>query len=165
MKKVITLCAVLVFCAGLSFAADPVEGYWISIDEKTEKVSAGWEIYTQGGLLYGKILSIAGFPQDDLAVKCNESYKGFPVSGKVNQLTVVGQPWIFGLKIDKTGQWKGGNVIDPNDGKMYGCEITYRPMDGKKYKVDTLEMRGKIGPFGRSQFWQKATKEQASSLR
>ena len=37
--------------------------------------------------------------------------------------------------------------------------------DGKKYKVDTLEMRGSIGPFGRSQYWKKSTQADASALR
>jgi uncharacterized protein (DUF2147 family) len=49
---------------------------------------------------------------------------------------------------------------------MYKCKITFRPTDGKKYKVDTLEMRGEIGlGIGKSQYWTKATKEQASALR
>jgi uncharacterized protein (DUF2147 family) len=81
-------------------------------------------------------------------------------------MTVVGTPWIFGLSPDRqSGQWKGGNVVDPNDGKMYGCEITFHPADSRRYRTDTLEMRGKIGPFGRSQFWRKATREQAAALR
>lgn len=56
--------------------------------------------------------------------------------------------------------------IDPNDGKMYKCKITFRAKDGKKYVQDTLEMRGEIGlGIGRSQFWVRTTKEDASALR
>jgi uncharacterized protein (DUF2147 family) len=87
------------------------------------------------------------------ATACKESYSGFPVTGKVNQMTVAGTPWIFGLSMDKPGQWKNGNVIDPSDGKMYKCKITFHPRDGNKYKTDTLEMRGEIRlGIGRSQF-------------
>jgi uncharacterized protein (DUF2147 family) len=61
--------------------------------------------------------------------------------------------------MDKPGQWSGGNVVDPESGSMYKCRITFRPADGKRYKVDTLEMRGEIGlGIGRSQFWRKSTK-------
>jgi uncharacterized protein (DUF2147 family) len=166
MKKYIALCAVLLVGTGLCFAADPVEGFWVSVDDKTERATAGWEIYQQGGKLYGKVLSIAGFPQDSPAILCRESYAGFPVAGKVNAMRVVGTPWIFGLSIDKAGQWSGGNVIDPNDGKIYRCKITFRQADGRRYPADTLEMRGEIGlGIGRSQFWRKSTRAEAGGLR
>jgi uncharacterized protein (DUF2147 family) len=165
MKKLIALWVILTVAICVCFA-DPVEGFWISVDDKTNKATAGWEIYQQGGKLYGKILSIAGFPQEELAKTCKESYQGFPVAGKVNQMRVVGTSWIFGLTQSKAGQWSGGHVIDPNDGKMYKCKITFRPADGKRYATDTLEMRGEIGlGIGRSQFWRKSTRMEASGLR
>jgi uncharacterized protein (DUF2147 family) len=165
MKKPMVLAAILAVTAGMCFA-DPVEGFWISVDDKTGKPTAGWEIYQQGGKLYGRILSIPGFPQEQLALACKESYQGFPAAGKVNQLRVVGTPWIFGLTLDKDGQWSGGNVIDPKDGKMYRCKIIFRPADGKRYSADTLEMRGEIGlGIGRSQFWRKSNRTEASGLR
>jgi uncharacterized protein (DUF2147 family) len=143
-----------------------VEGFWISVDDKTGKSTAGWEIYQEGGKLYGKVLSIAGFPQDSLAEACRESYRGFPLRGKVNEMSVIGTPWIFGLSLDRNGNWSGGHVIDPQEGNMYRCRITFRPADGNRYKADTLEMRGEIGlGIGRSQFWRKSTRQEAESLR
>lgn len=165
MKKSLILCGVLTMTAVLCLA-DPVEGYWISVDDKTGRATAGWEIYLQGGKLYGKILSFAGFPQDERARACKESYPGFPLTGKVNEMPVIGPPWIFGLTMDRQGQWSGGNVIDPNDGKIYKCKVTFRPADGRRYPTDTLEMRGEIGlGIGRSQFWRKGSREEAVSLR
>jgi uncharacterized protein (DUF2147 family) len=165
MKK-IALALIFGLIAGGFLAADPVEGYWVSVDEKTGKVTAGWEIYQNGGKLYGKILSVVGYSPDVKADKCKASYPGFPVAGKVNQLPVEGTPWIFGLTMEKPGQWSGGSVVDPETGSMYKCRITYRPMDGNKYKVDTLEMRGEIGlGIGRSQFWIKSTLEEVEGLR
>jgi uncharacterized protein (DUF2147 family) len=108
---------------------------------------------------------VAGHPQDVKASNCKESYKDFPAVGKVNEMTVVGTPWIFDLAMDKPGVWRGGNIIDPDNGKMYGCRITFHPRGEKKYTEDTLEMRGTIGPFGRSQYWKRATREEASALR
>ena len=165
MKRLTLFIVAFVFISVFCFAADPVEGYWISIDEKSNKPTAGWEIYTNGNQLFGKILSIADKPQTEKASKCKDSYRGFPTAGKVSEMTVVGTIWIFGLTQDKPGFWSGGNIIDPDNGSMYGCRITFHPKDGNKYKVDTLEMRGTIGPIGRSQFWTKATQEQATGLR
>jgi uncharacterized protein (DUF2147 family) len=163
MKKFMVL--YLTLAAGLCFA-DPVEGFWISWDEKTNKATAGWEVYQQGGKLYGKILSIAGFPQDERARACKASYQGFPIAGKVNEMRVVGTPWIFSLTMNRSGHWSGGSIIDPNDGKMYKCKMTFRQADGKRYRTDTLEMRGEIGlGIGRSQFWRKSTREEAGALR
>jgi uncharacterized protein (DUF2147 family) len=165
-RNVIIVLCLFVIGTGVAFAADPAEGFWLSVDEKTGKVTAGWEIYQQGGKLFGKVLSTADHPPGVKATACKESYSGFPVAGKVNQMNVAGTPWIFGLSPDKPGQWKNGNVIDPSDGKMYKCKITFHPRDGSKFKTDSLEMRGEIGlGIGRSQYWQKATKEEASGLR
>jgi uncharacterized protein (DUF2147 family) len=167
MKKLSVIVCLALLSAGLCFAEDPAVGFWISVDERTGKATAGWEIYLEkDGFLYGKMLSVAGFPQDQLAQLCKESYKGFPVSGAVNQMSVVGTPWVFGLRQEKTGQWSGGSIINPEDGKMYKCKIVYHKADGGKYKVDTLEMRGEIGlGIGRSQFWRKATQSEAASLK
>ena len=169
MKKLIIVLIILYCATGIVFAADPVEGYWLSIDEKTQEVTGAWQVYQEGGKLYGKLVSSAKEPPDVIADKCKESYAGFPVPGKVNQMKVVGTSWIFGLTIDKTGEWSGGNIIDPTDGKMYKCKIIFRSAGHKagrtEYKSDMLEMRGEIGlGIGRSQFWQKTDAETAITL-
>ena len=167
-NKPVRFLFVLIFlaAAGICFAADPAEGFWISVDEKSGKETAGWEIFIKDGKLYGRILSIAGFPQNEKASNCKDNYQGFPHAGKASEMTVVGTTWIFGLVPDgEPGKWKGGNIIDPDEGKMYKCKITFHAAGGK-FKVDTLEMRGEIGlGIGRSQFWKKATREQAAGLR
>ena len=146
--------------------ADPALGYWLSVDEKTGEVTAGWEVYRQDGRLYGRILSAAGKPRDKKAEKCRESYPDFPAAGKVNEMTIVNTPWIYGLKSDRPGEWYGGTIIDPASGSQYQCKITYRPADGDRYKTDTLEMRGEIGfGIGRSQYWQKSDRAAAVSLK
>ena len=165
MKKTIALLFALAVITGFCFAADPVEGYWISIDENTGKITAGWEIYQTNGKLFGKILSLADHPKTALADKCKESYAGFPVNGTVNKMTVVGTPWIYSLSMKKTGEWDSGSIVNPDDGKLYKCRIIFRQADGKKFKTDMLEMRGEIGlGIGRSQFWQKTDLKTAESL-
>ena len=164
MKKFIFAALLLSVFAGFAFAEDPVEGYWVSINEEG-KLTAGWQIYEKDGVLYGKILAVAGKARDTIAAAVKESYKDFPVEGAVNKMTVAGTPWIWGLSKKNTGQWAGGNIVDPADGKMYKCKITFRAADGKKFKEDTLEMRGEIGMgIGRSQFWKRSTPEDIDQI-
>lgn len=167
MKKLTALIAALILAGtGLVFAVDPAEGFWISIDEKSQKPTAGWRIWEEGGKLSGKVLSIADLPQDTIAEGGKgKRYDNFMDGADVGTLPSVGTTWIWGLSNDGEGKWSNGYIIDPNDGKRYKCRITFHKADGKKYKVDTLEMRGEIGPFGRSQFWQTSTESEASSLR
>jgi uncharacterized protein (DUF2147 family) len=166
MRKLFFVLCFTILVVNFGFALDLVEGFWFSVDEKTGVKTAGWEIYADKGVLYGKMLSLFNYPQDALAEPCKDSYKDFPIAGKVNLLPVVGTPWIFGLRMDSPGRWSGGSIINAEDGKMYRCKIAYHEADGKKYKTDVLEMRGEIGMgIGRSQYWQKCTREQAGSLR
>ncbi|MDR1231201.1 MAG: DUF2147 domain-containing protein [Spirochaetaceae bacterium] len=152
--------------AGLCFADDPAVGYWISVDDKTGKTTAGWELYLANGTLQGRIISLADYPADIKAALCKASYSGFPVAGKVNEMPVVGTPWIYGLKMTATGRWTQGSIIDPESGNLYKCKITYHAAGSGKYTADTLEMRGEIGlGIGRSQFWRKSTRQEASGLR
>jgi uncharacterized protein (DUF2147 family) len=123
-------------------------------------------MYQSGGKLFGKMLSLSGFPQTVKAERCKDSYRGFPLDGKVSQMPVVGTPWIFNLTMERAGEWSRGTSIDPSNGNTYQCKITFHAADGARYKTDTLEMRGEIGlGIGRSQFWQRAPREQAASLR
>ena len=166
MKKWAALLTMLCMAAAFCFAADPAEGYWISYDEKTGKATAGWKIWEEGGELKGEITSLADLPQDQLATAgTGKSYADFYHGTDIGTLSSVGTQWIWGLKKKSAGNWEKGSIIDPGSGDKYACKVTFHAADGKKYKVDTLEMRGSIGPFGRSQYWQKASETEARSLR
>ncbi|MCL2271642.1 MAG: DUF2147 domain-containing protein [Treponema sp.] len=168
MKKMFFLLFTLFIISGICFASDPLEGFWLSIDDKTGNVTAGWKIYQENDMLYGYMLSFSDKTDGNLAKRCKESYPGFPAAGKVNQMTLTGTPFIFGLKRHAAGDWRDGSVIDPADGRMYGCRITFHVSGTKSgrrtFDTDTLEMRGSIGPFGRSQFWQRTDEKTAGSL-
>jgi uncharacterized protein (DUF2147 family) len=165
MKKTLGVCLFLIFAAGLCFADDPALGYWLGLDNESGK-SSGWEMYLINGNLCGKIVAAPETPPNARADRCRASYRGFPLPGKVNEMTVIGTPWIFGLTMERPGQWVKGSIINPEDGKIYKCTITFHPADGNRYKTDTLEMRGEIGlGIGRSQFWQKISAEELNALR
>ena len=169
LKKVLfaALCSVIAivgaaFTATVAFAEeDPALGHWTRTDKAG--VMSVWEVYTEGGLLYGKIIYTSSplVKADTKAERCKASYNGFPLQGKVNELPILNTAWIWGLKLESPGVWTGGNIINGEDGKMYKSKITFHAADGKKFKTDTLEMRGEIGMgIGGSDYWKRATKEE-----
>jgi len=165
MKKLYLLFVLLVLSASFVFAVDPAEGLWKSVDEKSGKVTAVWKIEVKGGKLFGEIVVAIGKDPKKLAVNCKDSYPGFPKEGKVNQMLLVGTPFIYNLEKKSEGVWHNGYIVAPDTGKYYYCKITFRKADGKKYKEDSLEMRGEIGlGIGRSQLWKKTTQDETDVL-
>ena len=161
MKKLLTLLGALFVLSAAVFAADPACGLWKSIDDKTGEVTAIWKIYEEGGKLFGTIAATTSDPQDVIASACKESYKNFPVAGAVNKMKTVGTPWIFNMVKESEGNWKDGNIIDPSNGKMYGCVIKYlkKGEKNKKYTATepTLAMAGTVGPIQVFQYWVPAS--------
>jgi len=161
MKKIIALLGSLLVFASAIFAADPAVGLWKSIDDKTGKVTAIWRIYEENGKLFGTIAATTSDPQDVIATACKKSYKNFPIAGNVNEMRTVGTPWIFNMEKESEGNWKDGNIIDPSNGKMYGCVIKYlnKGDKNKKYTATqpTLAMAGTVGPIQVFQYWVQAT--------
>lgn len=166
MKKLTAILSALFLCSVFCFASDPAEGFWVSYDDKTGEATGGWEIYERDGMLFGTMTAVHGQAQDEVAFGATKpTPKDFPKQGPLNEMVMVGTEWIYNLEKIKEGVWGKGNIVDPTDGSKYTCKITFHPADGKKYDVDTLEMRGSLGPIGRSQFWKKATEEEARSIR
>jgi len=164
MKKILVTVIFMVVCAAAAFAADPAEGFWLSVDGKTGEIQSGWEIYASNGYLYGKMLSAVGCSPTDKAARCRDSYANFPIDGKVNQLPVFGTPWIFGLRMESPGYWANGSIINPEDGNMYKCSLIHHPADGKKFQQEALEIRGQLLFFSGSQYWRRTTREGAGAL-
>ncbi|MDR1326673.1 MAG: DUF2147 domain-containing protein [Treponema sp.] len=166
MKRAIFSFCLIISAVGFCFAVDPVEGYWFSIDDKTSKVVSAWEMYVgSNGVLHGRLLSAVGVTASTLATRCKETYANFPVSGKVNLMPVLSTTWFFGFRMERAGRWVGGSIINPEDGSMYKAELTHHPIDGKRYKAETLEVRGFLLFFSGAQYWQRCTREEAMSLR
>lgn len=127
---------------GLAEAAEPVPGKWNTIDEKTGKVVSEVEVYDQGGKLFAKIVRLTeptdaqGKPKT--CTKCTGPDKDAPIVG----LVIV-------KDLSRDGdRYKGGTIMDPEDGKVYKAEVWSE--DGK------LKVRGYLGVFYRTQTWTKA---------
>jgi uncharacterized protein (DUF2147 family) len=132
----------LVLTGAPARAADSPFGKWNTIDDKTGKVRSDVEVYDQGGKLFAKITKLAE-PNDaqgkpKVCTKCQGPDKDQPVVGLII---------VKGLSADGD-RWKGGTIMDPEDGKVYKAEVWTE--DGK------LKVRGYLGVFYRTQTWTKA---------
>ncbi len=130
----------------LPFAAHAGEasavGLWRTIDDKTGKEKSLVRITEVNGELRGSIEKLVREPNEDpnpMCDKCSGEKKGKPV---------LGMMILSGLRRDGS-EWKGGEILDPNNGKTYKCKISVDE-SGKK-----LNVRGYIGValLGRTQVW------------
>ena len=116
-------------------------GTWHTMDEKTGEIKSQIVISEAGGVVSGKIDKVLrkDAKPDAVCDECSDDRKGKPI---------VGLEIIRGAKkaADKN-VWEDGKILDPENGKNYTLRLT--PIEGGK----KLEVRGSIGPFGRTQTW------------
>lgn len=125
-------------------AADRVVGLWL-----TEEQDAHVRIERVGDTYEGTIvwLKEPRFPADDA-----QGMGGLPKVDRENPDPALRRSPIVGLRIVRgfrfrDGEWQGGTIYDPNNGKTYKCRMWF---DG-----DLLRVRGFIGIslLGRSTSW------------
>ena len=141
MLKILTTGALWLACAGASMAQMTPLGTWHTMDEKTRELKSEIHILEAGGVLVGKVTKLLRKEarQDAVCDECTDDRKGKPV---------IGLEIIRGAKkADGKNIWEDGKILDPEDGKSYSLKMT--PIEGGK----KLEIRGSIGPFGRTQTW------------
>lgn len=142
MKTYQALAAMVFVCAGSMASAQmsPV-GLWKSVDDKTGEAKSEIRIGEQGGVLHGRIERLLRKDADPKAVchECSDDRKGQPL---------VGLEIIRGAqKAEGKDVWEGGKILDPESGRSYTLRLT--PVEGGA----KLDVRGSIGPFGRTQTW------------
>jgi len=118
-------------------------GLWRNVDDKTGEAKAEIRIAEAGGALLGRIeksLKKDGKP-DAVCDECTDDRKGKPIAG----LEIIRG----GRKAEGKEVWEGGKILDPENGKEYRASLT--PIDGGR----KLEVRGYLGPFWRTQTWNR----------
>lgn len=144
MKFGIGILAVAVLLLGMSAwanTASPV-GVWRTIDDNTGKERSIVRISEVNGELQGVVEQIFDRPGEDPKHLCKDC------EGERKDQPIVGMTILWGLR--KNGdEWSGGEILDPDNGKVYRCKMTLFE-DGTQ-----LNVRGFIGIslFGRSQTW------------
>ena len=139
-KIAVAAAALAVHAAGVAQASPA--GLWKTIDDETKQEKSLVRITDAGGVLSGrieKLLDPSAKP-DAVCDKCTDERKDKPV---------VGMTILRNLKnnADDKEWWDGGDIVDPNNGKVYKARL--RPVEGGK----KLQMRGYLGPFYRTQTW------------
>ena len=132
--------AVITASGSLVVAADSPVGRWNTVDDKSGKVKSTVE--KQGGTVFGRIVALPeptdaqGKPKT--CTHCAGADKDRPIVGLV----------IIRDLAPSGDRYKGGTILDPEDGKVYKAEIWME--DGK------LKVRGYLGFFYKTQTWVKA---------
>ena len=129
---------------GVAFAQMTPVGVWHTINDKTKEISSEVHVMEVAGVLSGKIMKLLRkeAKQDAVCDECTDDRKGKPMLG----LEIIRGA----KKVDGKDVWEDGKILDPENGKTYGLRMT--PIEGGK----KLEVRGSIGPFGRTQTWVRA---------
>jgi uncharacterized protein (DUF2147 family) len=139
-----TFAAVLfaVTAASAMAQSTPV-GVWRNVDDKTGEVKAEISIAETNGALLGRIEKALGKDAKPGATcdECSDDRKGKPMVG----LDIIRG----GKKAEGKDVWEGGKILDPENGKEYRASFT--PVDGGR----KLEVRGYLGPFWRTQTWNR----------
>lgn len=143
-RALIVALALTASALGAAGAQQSPVGLWKTIDDSTKKERSLVRIAEAGGSLSGRIEKGLDPQADPNAVcsKCTDDRKDRPLIGLV---------LIRGVKPSEgsPGVWEGGDIVDPDNGKVYRVRLT--PIeDGRK-----LEVRGYIGMplLGRTQTW------------
>lgn len=147
MKK-LALSMLGILFSGFAFADMPFVGVYQTIDDETNLPKSIVRLYEykdgDDSLLAGRIIAL----YDEKGVVSETLKNPVRVADKVS-----GSPKYVGLDIiwdmdwdEDDSEYTDGKIMDPKKGSVYSSVIW---QDNK----DKLRVRGKIGPFGRTQTW------------
>jgi uncharacterized protein (DUF2147 family) len=136
--RTLAIAFALAVAAGAAAAQAGPVGLWKTVDDETKQEKSHVRITEQGGVLTGKVEKLLDpAKQGSRCEKCTDERKDQPVAG----MTIL-------RNVKANGDvWDGGDILDPNNGKVY--RVRLKPEDGGKQ----LEVRGYLGPFYRNQHW------------
>ena len=142
MYKAATAALAFVAFAAPAWAQMTPEGLWRNVDDKTGEAKAEIRIRDAGGGALTGVLEkrlAKDAKPDEVCTECSDDRKGKPLQG----LELIRGA----KKAEGKDVWEGGKILDPENGRNYTLRMA--PIEGGK----KLEVRGPIGPFGRTQTW------------
>ena len=125
-------------------ASESLLGTWVTYDDDTQEPRAHIKITQDAGVLSGRIVKTLDpdAPADERCVQCRDDRKNQPILG----LEIIRGG---AKKNDKELIWEGGKILDPENGEEYRFRI--KMIDQGR----TLQVRGYLGPFWRTQVWRR----------
>ena len=138
MVKKVILGAFLVFAPLTTLLAEDVVGKW-----KLSDGSAIVEVYQNGDVYNGKIVWLQNPTEADGSPAVDNNNP----DAKLRSRQLIGLNMLSDLK-KGDGEYSGGSIYDPGNGKTYNCSI--------KVEGDVLKVRGSLdkrGLLGRTMDW------------
>ena len=128
--------------AGAASAADPAVGRWKTIDGDSGKPKSYVEItQAANGTLSGRIVELIDPSKPNPTCdKCKDDRKGKPITG---------MEIIRGMKAEGGGNYAGGTILKPDEGKVYKSKMQLVE-GGRK-----LEVSGCVAFICKSKVWER----------
>lgn len=120
------------------YGNDGILGTWKAVDHDDNMAKAYLKIYKKNGRYHAKIVDLLQRPDDTVCPKCPGAKQNQPLVG----MTIVDD-----LKPYKD-YWSYGQILDPEDGKTYKCNVYLESRD-------KIRLRAYVGipAVGQSQYW------------
>ena len=141
--------AFLILCFAMKnlLAQTSPVGLWKTFDDENGKAKSVIRIVESQGRLTGRIEKLLD-PADSVEAKCDlclDERRNQPILGLVILRNFVPSE-------GKSNRWEGGDILDPENGKIYRAHLTLSE-DRRQ-----LDVRGYIGIsiIGRTQHWRRA---------
>jgi uncharacterized protein (DUF2147 family) len=147
LVRVVSVVVSCLMVPALAMAEPPSPvGVWKTINDSSGKAEALVKIVEVNGELRGSVEKLFRGPDEDQNPHCDKC------SGDKKNAPILGMTILYGLRRGENGDWRGGEVLDPNNGATYHASLAVAPDN------QSLSMRGYIGMpiFGRSQTWQRS---------
>ena len=146
-KNLVVACLLAGAAVAAAAQATSPAGLWRTIDDNTKKDKSLVRIVETNGVYSGKVEKIVDpdSPKDAVCKDCSDDRKDKPVVG----MTIIRN---VKASADDTNVFEGGDILDPNNGKVYRVKLKLIEGGSK------LDVRGYIGTpmLGRTQTWVRA---------
>lgn len=142
-KYLALIILLLTFTSATIYAQSPI-GNWKTVDDKTGAIKSIIEIVDNNGKLHAKVVKLFLDPSENQDPVCEVC------KGKKKNQKVIGMEIMWNMTKEKDNYWEGGKIMDPENGKTYGCKLSLK-------SADLIEVRGFLGfsLLGRNQQWHR----------
>ncbi len=130
-------------------SSQSITGNWKTIDDVSGKAKSIITITESAGVYSATVADILDPEVTDpnpVCIECPGDKRNAPIRG----LEIM-----WDIKPTGKSKWGKGKIMDPENGKVYGCKLSLE-------SADKLKVRGYIGfaALGRNQYWYRVNDDQ-----